>query len=307
MDAAAVVPIAATTRSGAIESVHHGLVVALGADGSVVLSAGDPSTQVYPRSSLKPLQAEAMLDAGLDVTPEQLAVACASHRGQPVHIETVRSLLASVGLTADRLQNTPDWPLDRAAADEVVRAGGARSSLLQNCSGKHAAMLATCVVNGWDVDSYLEPQHPLQVAIDGHIAARTGGVLHTGIDGCGAPTAAVTLEGVARAFAAVAATAGAVYEAMLARPDLVSGEGGDDTTMMRAVPGLMMKGGAEGVLVAALGDGRAVAIKVADGAARAGLPVLLDVLHRLDVDTGAVAPPAIMGHGRPVGETRSLL
>lgn len=307
MDPAAVAPIAVTTRSGAVESVHHGVVVALAADGSVVLSAGDPSTQVYPRSSLKPLQAEAMLAAGLDVTQEQLAIACASHRGQPVHLEVVRSLLASAGLAEDQLQNTPDRPLDPTAAADVIRAGGRASSLLQNCSGKHAAMLATCVVNGWDLDSYLDVSHPLQVAIDRHIAARTGGVLHSGIDGCGAPTAAVTLEGVARAFAAVATSAGDVFEAMTARPDLVSGEGGDDTALMRAVPGLVVKGGAEGVVVAALADGRAVAIKVADGAARAGLPVLLDVLDRLGVDTGPVAPPPILGHGRPVGETRSLL
>lgn len=307
MDAAAVAPIAATTRSGAIESVHHGVVVALDADGSVVLSAGEPSTTVYPRSSLKPLQAEGMLAVGLDVTPEQLAIACASHRGQPVHIDVVRSLLASVGLTAHRLQNTPDRPLDPAAAVDVIRAGGEPSPLLQNCSGKHAAMLATCAVNGWDLDSYLDPEHPLQVAIDRHIATRTGAVLHTGIDGCGAPTAAVTLESIARGFAAVATTAGDVYKAMTARPDLVSGDGGDDTALMRAVPGLMMKGGAEGVVVAALADGRAVAVKVADGAARAALPVLLDVLHRLGVETGNVAPPPILGHGRPVGEVRSLL
>lgn len=307
MDPSAVAPIAVTTRSGIVESVHHGVVVALDAGGSVVLAVGDPSTTVYPRSSLKPLQAEAMLDAGLDVTPVQLAVACASHRGQAIHIDTVRSLLASVGLTADDLQNTPDRPLDPEAARDLIRAGGEPSSLLQNCSGKHAAMLATCVVNGWDIGTYLEADHPLQVAIDGHVAARTGGVLHTGVDGCGAPTAAVTLEGIARAFAAVATAGGDVFRAMTARPELVSGEGGTDTTVMRAVPGLMIKGGAEGVVVAALADGRAVAIKVADGAARAGLPVVLDVLHLLGVDTGDVAPPPILGHGRPVGETRSLV
>lgn len=307
IDAAAVAPIAATTRNGAVESLHHGIVVALDDRGVVALSAGDPSAQVYPRSSLKPLQAEAMLAAGLEATPDQLAIACASHRGQPAHIDAVRSLLASAGLTVDHLQNTPDRPLDQAAADDVIRAGGGPSSLLQNCSGKHAAMLATCVTNGWDTATYLDTAHPLQLAIDRHIADRAGGVLHTGIDGCGAPTAAVTLEGIARAFAAVATSGGGVFAAMTDHPELVSGEGGDDTRLMRAVPGLMVKGGAEGVLVAALADGRAVAIKAADGAARVGMPVLLDVLHRLGIDAGAVAPPPILGHGRPVGVTRSLL
>lgn len=307
MDADAVAPIAVTTRSGAVESLHHGVVVALDADGSVVLTAGDPATQVYPRSSLKPLQAEAMLAAGLEATPEQLAVACASHRGQPIHLDAVRSLLDSVGLTVDRLGNTPDLPLATDRAHEVLRSGGHASSLYQNCSGKHAAMLATCVVNGWPLDSYLDVDHPLQVAIGRHIGARTGGVLHTGIDGCGAPTAAVTLEGVVRAFRTIATSSGEVFKAMTARPDLVSGEGGDDTMVMRAVPGLVMKGGAEGVVVAALADGRAVAVKVADGAARAALVALLDVLGRLGVDTGTVSAPPILGHGRPVGETRSLL
>ena len=204
-----------------VESVHHGVVVALSGVDAVAWRAGDPLIGQYPRSALKPLQAHAMLDAGLVVDDRELAVACASHNGEPVHVAVVRGLLASVGLDESALQNTPDWPVSRAAARDVVRAGGDRSPILENCSGKHAAMLATCVVNGWTRDDYLEVDHPLQRHIQAHVGTVTGGIEHTGIDGCGAPAAFVALPGVARAFQMLVTTGHRVATAMRRHPDLV--------------------------------------------------------------------------------------
>jgi L-asparaginase II len=307
VETGAVVPIAETTRSGVVESIHHGVIVAIAADGSVAWSAGDPETAVYPRSSLKPLQAQALIECGLDLPIDQLAVACASHGGEPIHIEAVRDLLASFGLAESDLANTPALPLSVGAATAVLRAGGGPTSLLQNCSGKHAAMLAACVVNGWPIDDYLEPDHPVQQAIDTYIDKAAGGVVHTGIDGCGAPTAMVPLVGLARAVRDLAMGDEPTYRAMTSRPELVDGAGRHDTDLMRLVPGLVAKGGAEAVYVVAHRDGPAVAIKVADGGERARLPVMLAALRSLGFDVDAVPVPPVLGHGRPVGEVRALI
>jgi L-asparaginase II len=303
----AVVPVAVTTRSGVVESVHFGAVVALAADGSSVWSVGDPTLAIYPRSALKPLQAQAMSESGLVAKPDELAVATGSHSGEARHIDAVLRLLGSAGLGEDALRNTPALPLGTAAAEDVLRAGGGPRPLLQNCSGKHAAMLATAVANGWDVGTYLDGEHPVQRLIDRYIDGAAGGVCHTGVDGCGAPTAMVTLAGLARAVRALAVGETAVYAAMRAHPDLVAGPGRDDTTLMFAVPGLITKGGAEGVHVAAHADGRAVALKIADGSGRARLPVMLAALRALGFDVTAVPVPPILGHGSPVGEVTALV
>lgn len=304
---ACIVPIAETTRSGVVESIHHGIVVALAADGSPASAAGDPETPVYPRSALKPLQAQAMVAAGLDVDVAGLAVACGSHNGEAIHLDAVRAILAGVGLEPSALANTPALPLGTAAAEDVLRSGGGPSPLLQNCSGQHAAMLATSIVNGWPTDGYLEFDHPVQRSIDAYVANAAGGVEHTGIDGCGAPTAMITLVGLARAVRSLAVDGERTYVAMTARPELVAGDDRDDTQLMRGVPGLVSKGGAEGIHVAAHPDGRAVALKIADGSGRARLPVMLAALRSLGFDVDGVAIAPILGHGRPVGEVRPLL
>jgi L-asparaginase II len=303
----AVVPVAETTRSGVVESIHFGAVVALDTDGMTLWSAGDPDTDVYPRSALKPLQAQAMSDAGFAAESDELAVAAASHSGEPMHLEVVLRILDRAGLDEGALRNTPALPLGTAAAADVLRAGGSARPLLQNCSGKHAAMLATSVANGWDVDSYLELDHPVQKLIDTYIAEEAGGVSHTGIDGCGAPTAMITLTGLAFAVRSLAIRQSTVYAAMRAHPELVAGERREDTLLMRAVPGLIAKGGAEGIHVAAHPDGRAVAVKVADGSERARVPVMVAALRSLGFDVDDVPVPLILGHGRPVGEVRSLV
>jgi L-asparaginase II len=314
-------PIAVVVRSGVVESVHHGHVVALAAaDGTggparVVAGLGDPDAVVLPRSSLKPLQAVAMLRAGLDLDGPGLALACASHNGERRHLEVVRAVLAGAGLAPQELRNTPDWPLDEAAARAWREAGRAREPLTQNCSGKHAAMLATCVAAGWDPRGYLDPGSPLQREVRATVEDLTGDpVAHVAVDGCGAPLLSCTLAGLARAFARIAAglpgtPEGRVAAAMRAHPDLVGGTGRDVTALMAGVPGLVAKDGAEGVYAAALPDGRATALKVLDGAGRPRPVVLVAALRVLRVEAAVleeVAAAPVLGHGVPVGAVEAV-
>ncbi|HZB43467.1 MAG TPA: asparaginase, partial [Ilumatobacter sp.] len=272
-------PVAITSRSGFDESVHFGAAVVVDDTGRIVWSVGDANVEVYPRSACKPMQADAMLRCGLSLDPEQLALACASHDGTPRHVDVVRSTLAAAGLDESALGNTPDLPLDAAAAEAILRQGGSSQPITMNCSGKHAAMVAACVVNGWAIDKYLAPDHPLQVAITDRIAELAGPVSHVGVDGCGAPAHVVALAGVARAYAELARTGGEVWSAMTRHPELVGGERRDVTRLMRAVPGLMAKGGAEGMYAAALPGGPAAAVKISDGAHRASGVVLAAALR----------------------------
>jgi len=312
----AFVPIAITTRSGYDESVHFGAVVGLAANGDVAFAIGDPNVTIYPRSSTKPLQAAAMVRNGLRLPAELLALVCGSHDGTPRHVEAARRILATAGLDERSLGNPADLPLDRATAEEVLRAGGTRTALQMNCSGKHAGMLATSVINGWPVDgSYLDPEHPLQMrvteTVDELAAERCS---HIGVDGCGLPAHVISLVGLARSYRAIAIAGednleGLIYTAMTAHPDMVGGDGRDVTKFMRHVPGLMAKDGAEGVYAAALPDGRAVALKVADGGNRARSSVMVAALRALGVETSVVEPLVtewVLGRGQHVGEVRAI-
>jgi L-asparaginase II len=285
-------------------------VVGLNADGSIAFAIGAVEEPMFPRSSVKPLQATAMLEAGWKPRDDaEIAVACASHSGEDVHIAVVRRILASAGLDVAALQNTPDLPLNEAAAHAVLRAGGGKDALHQNCSGKHAAMLATCVTNGWPIDSYRDPQHPLQQRIRSTIEQYAGeAVSAVAVDGCGAPLFAISLLSLARAFAAIAQSR--VADAMRAHPELVGGTGRDVTAVMRDVSGLVAKDGAEGVYAAALADGRVAAVKIGDGAGRARRPVLAWALEQLGVDATAterLRDVPVLGHGEPVGYVRNVL
>jgi L-asparaginase II len=304
----AFVPVAVADRSGFDESLHHGAVVVLGTGGEVVRAFGDPDLPIYPRSSNKPLQAQAMLDLGLDVDDEQLALACASHDGTDRHVAVVRRTLAAAGLGEEALGNTPSLPLQQAAMEALLAAGGHRAPILMNCSGKHAAMVATCRHRGWPVDGYLDADHPLQVAITDRIADLAGPVSHIGIDGCGAPAHVLTLRDLAIGFRTLAAMRGRVWRAMTDQPELVGGEERTVTRVMRAVPGAMAKDGAQGVFAIAHPDGWAAAIKIADGQERPVAVVLAAALSHLGIalDGAAIATP-IFGHGRPVGAIRSVL
>ena len=301
-------------RSGIVESEHRGVVVALDAAGSTVLAVGDVDAPVYPRSSLNPLQAAALVEHGLDLPAELLVLAAASHSGEPAHLDGVRRLLASAGLDESALQCPASLPLGVEARSEWLRRGGGEVPLVMNCSGLHAAMLATCVIRGWPVDTYLAADHPVQRAARATVEALTGEpVAAVSVDGCGTPLFAFSCTGLARAFAALATApagspAGQVAAAIRAYPALLGGTGRDVTRLIEAIPGLVAKDGAEGVYAAALPDGRAVALKILDGAERARPPVLLAALERLGVRAEGVedlALPPVLGGGAVVGAVRA--
>lgn len=307
--------LAEVVRSGFVEGLHRGALVALNPDGSVAFAAGDVRSPIFPRSSNKPLQAAGMVRLGLPLTGELLALAAASHSGEPFQLDAVRKALAVAGLDESVLRTPPDLPIDAVARADYLRAGGEPAPLAMNCSGKHAAMLVTAAVNDWPLDSYREPGHPLQLALRETVAELAGEpVAATGVDGCGAPLFAFSLTGLARAFAALAgAVPGSaehrVVEAMRAHPEFVAGTRRDVTKLIRAVPGLIAKEGAEGVLGLALADGTAVALKIDDGADRARPPVALAALRALGVATPELAEflaSPVLGGGEPVGEIRAI-
>ncbi len=301
-------PVAEVWRSGALESVHHGAVVALAADGSLAWAVGDPEVMIFPRSALKPLQAAAMVAAGLSLDDRLLAVVCASHDGRPEHVAAVREILAGAGLGDDDLDNTPALPLEVTAMRAIVRAGGGPASITHNCSGKHAGMLATAMQNGWPTRGYRDPDHPVQRLILDDLRAHAGAVSAVGVDGCGAPAPVLSLVGLAGAVRRLAVEGNQVQRAMSGHPEMVGGPTRDVTRLMQRVPGLLAKDGAEGVQVAALPDGRTVAVKVADGSGRARTPVTVAALRALGVEVEAddfVEP--VLGHGEPVGQVVSVV
>jgi L-asparaginase II len=290
--------------------VHHGSVVALDAKGSTLLAVGDVTGPIFPRSSSKPIQALAMLRAGLHLDGELLALATGSHSGEAFHLEGVRRILAGAGLTERDLQNTPDLPYGASEHDAWIAAGRAPTSLAQNCSGKHAAMLATCIAAGWDPTTYREPQHPLQQLIAATVADLSDEpAVAIGVDGCGAPVHAVSLTGLARAFSRIATAPEGTDEARLAAairayPQWLGGTGRDVTALIRGVPGLIAKDGAESVYAVGLADGRAVALKIADGGQRARPVVMAAAMRHLGVEgevLDEMADAPVLGHGQPVG------
>ena len=319
------VPVAEIVRNGFVEGHHYGSVVALDADADVVWSVGDVESPILPRSCNKPVQALGMVRAGLELPPDLLALACASHSGEPFHIDGVRRILASAGLSESDLQTPPDYPLDDAAREQVIREGDVKTPILMNCSGKHAAMLATCVVNGWPTDSYRDASHPLQQSLATAFAELTGAPLAaTAVDGCGAPLFAASLLGLARAFRLlVLGLDGAgspdpacarITEAIRAHPAYVSGTSRDERVLLTAIPGAIGKAGAECCYVVALPDGRAFALKADDGAARVR-PVLMaaalgrsGVLEDDGIDVEAVRRTGVFeltGGDQVVGEIRA--
>ncbi len=312
--------LAEVTRSGFTEGYHRGSVIVLDAAGAPVAAAGDVAGAIFPRSSNKPMQAVGMLRHGLTLAdPGDLALASASHSGEPFHVERVRKMLAGAGLTEADLRCPPDLPLSAAARAEVLAAGGGPAAVTMNCSGKHSGMLLTCVANGWSIADYYEPAHPLQERLAAVVAELAGEpIAAVGVDGCGAPVLAFSLVALARAFqrlvdAAPGTPERAVADAMRGYPELVSGSGADDARLMRGLPGVLAKGGAEGVLAVALPGVGAVAVKIDDGAKRARLPVLASALHRLGVvapiltELAGTADGVVqLGRGRPVGTVRSV-
>ncbi|GAA4365240.1 asparaginase [Actinomadura verrucosospora] len=304
-------------RSGFVESRHRGAAIGLAADGGVAFRAGETGAPIFPRSANKPMQAVAMLRAGLELGGELLALAAGSHSGEDFHVEGVEKVLAGAGLGAADLRCPESWPLDPATQQEVARTGGGASRLRMNCSGKHAAMLATCVTTGWPADSYLDPDHPLQQAVREVVEELAGEpATAVGVDGCGAPLFAVSIAGVARAFRALVLAEPGTHErrvadAMRTHPQWTSGTRREERQLMNAVPGLLVKCGAEGVDAFAFADGRAGVVKIDDGAMRARTPVTVALLRALGVHDGAdrvaldeLATVEVRGGDRVVGAIR---
>lgn len=294
-------------RSGTVESTHLVDVAVVDRRGAVVARAGDPAVPAAFRSSAKPIQARVAREAGwMPRDDRALAIACASHNGEPAHVEAARAILSAAGLDDGALLCPPEVPFDppsALAATTVER-------IYHNCSGKHASMLATCVAAGWPLVDYRAPDHPLQRLVRDDVAARTGIDDPPSLtDGCGVPTFVAPLHALARAFASIDDD-GPEAKAMRAHPFLVGGTGRFDTDLMTTVPHALSKAGAEGLGCVAIGD-VAIAVKVRDGTARARPPALVHVLRALgEIDDDAVAAlaphaaPPVLGGGEPVGVLR---
>ena len=296
--------LATVTRSGMAESLHLGHLIVLNADGSTYLSKGSPDLPIFPRSAVKSLQASAMLKAGLSVSDEELAIICASHSGAQSHIDLVIKMLEKRDIPISALKNAIDKPLGEK--EKITWGEKAASQLAQNCSGKHAGMLITCQQNGWEMANYLDLNHPLQIAIKNEIEELAGEkVFASTFDGCGAPLFAISLTGLARSISNLVNSNEAVQKqittACTTYPELVAGEGRLTTRMMRAVPGLFMKEGAEGIEVCALSDGRVIAIKIIDGSWRPVASIIMEIFKRW----GVAMPDEsvkIYGGGSVIGE-----
>ncbi|MFC9927817.1 asparaginase [Streptomyces sp. NPDC127190] len=315
-DGAAAPPVLAeVVRSGFVEGRHRGSLVLLAVDGSVELALGDVTSPVFPRSANKPMQAAGVLRAGLELAGPRLALAAASHSGEPFHRDLVRTMLQEHGLSPQQLRCPPALPLDQEEQEAYLAAGGRRDPVAMNCSGKHTAMLAAAALRNWPLDSYLDPDHPVQRLIRTVLEAAAGETAAAvGTDGCGAPLWAISLTGLARAYRAFAlADPGTperrVADAMRAHPEYVAGTRRHDTWLMREIPGVLSKVGAEAVQALALPEGRALALKIEDGGARALGPVVSHALRRIGVTAPVldrVGRLPLLGGGREVGEIRPV-
>lgn len=314
------VELAVIERSGFIESRHLGSALVMAGDGSVVTELGDIRTPVFARSTLKPFQALASMQSGVPLRGTQVALACASHTGSLDHMDVVEGMLGGAGLRESDLLCPPEWPMDENARGWLVRAGHGKRRLAYNCSGKHAAFLWACVENGWDRRSYLEPNHPLQQRVRATIEEYAEELIaHLGIDGCGAPVAALSLHGLARAYSRLArspgdqganARAATIATSMLDYPWAVQGRDQPNTIVMEEL-GVLAKVGAEGLVVLATPQGATAAVKILDGNVRATTLVALTMLAAADaVDVAQVARvlervvEPVMGGGRQVGRIR---
>ena len=302
----------ATIRRGtALETVIRGHVAVVDSVGNVLGHAGAPETVTTLRSCVKPIQALPLVREAavhLDISDADVAIACASHGGEPVHVEVVRGLLRRVGLDEGALSCGPQLPMDASAAEALLATGGQAARVTNNCSGKHAGMLAVCVVRDWPITGYADFDHPLQAeirAIMGGLCDVDLGASPVGVDGCGLPTHGLPLRALARMFAAAGAAPGfrRCQESMAAHPHLVAGRGRFDTALL-AVAGqaVTVKGGAAGVWVAVRRpDGPALAIKLEGGGEQMAISVVaLAALGRLGwLSRSELADPRLAGFARP--------
>ena len=294
-------------RNEMVESIHAGHLLIVGSDGNSILELGDLDSPIYPRSAVKSIQASAMVRAGLKVSPKELALICASHAGSSEHLATARSILSGAGLDEAALKNTPDKPL--GVSERAAWGDKAPSSLAANCSGKHAGMVATCKVKGWDISSYKENTHPLQQAIKSEFELLSGELISkVGVDGCGAPLFAISLNGLARAIRNLILSNDPVHQEVVnacrTNPIMVSGVGRLPTILMERVDGLFVKDGAEGVMVIGNRSGEVIVWKMSDGSQRGAMTLALASLSHLGIKL-EIERETVLGGGEVVGEIRT--
>ncbi|TPM37513.1 asparaginase [Mesorhizobium sp. B2-3-4] len=287
-------------RGAIVESAHRGAVAVFDADGKPVLEIGDTSRPVFPRSAVKAIQALPLVETGAadayGFGNRELALACASHSGEPAHVELARSMLARAGLDGSALECGTHWPSDHDAEIALARTGGSPNALHNNCSGKHSGFLCTCVHSGIEHRGYVKAGHALQEMVRDAMQSVTGavhGADERATDGCSIPTYAVPLKSFALGFARMVTTNGfgperakaakRLLSACMAEPFFVAGTGRADLLLMQAAPGrIFAKGGAEGVHCAAIPElGLGIAVKCDDGAGRAGDAIAAAVLAKL--------------------------
>ena len=299
--------LAEYVRDGVVESTHRGYLLVLNSDGSIHRQLGDVDALVFPRSTIKSIQASAMVRHGLDLEPRLLALSASSHSGAQMHLDGVREILKLAGLDESALQCSVDRPLGEAEKKEWGDRDPSRITM--NCSGKHAAMLLTCVKNGWPIENYLDPAHPLQMACKAELEALAGeSITLTSTDGCGAPLFLLTVAGLARSIRAITISMDPIHQSVIdacrTHPLMVAGVGRLTTEMMQNVPGLFMKDGAEAVEVASLADGRTFVFKVSDGALRPFRTLTHACLKSFGVDS-PFEPEKVMGGPRVIGTIRA--
>lgn len=326
------VPLAEIHRGGILESLHQGVAVVADAEGRILLSWGDPSFVTFPRSSLKPFQAIPLVETGAadaaGLTEEHLALACASHGAEDFQVALVRGWLDRLGLSESALVCGPDMPRAQADQAAVWRAGGDRSRVFHNCSGKHCGFLTLARHIGAPVAGYDDPAHPAQrlyLEAFSELLGADAAALPRGVDGCGLPALALPMNRMAKAAARWAAAKVAtearrsairrLQSAIRAFPDHLSGRGSATGRIVRATQGrVLLKGGAEGYVVGFVPDrGLGIAVKLADGAARAKMGVFAAILGRLGLVEAADRLAADIegeirdSNGRPVGGIRVTL
>lgn len=277
--------VAHLVRDGRVESAHRGIGVVVDPSGKTLISVGDASALVYPRSTLKPVQTYAVLKLGTPLTPLEIALATASHQGTKAHRDGVANMLANHQLSVGLLQCPPDWPMSEEAKLAMFTSGEDQpSTLAMNCSGKHAGFLAACQHAGWDLESYLSVSHPLQQHIMSTVKTLAGeDIAHTTPDGCGAPLHLISLAGLARAVAKVTSgtspESAALLDAVAEYPWAIAGHGHPNTRVISELGGLA-KIGAEGLVVIAAPGGITAAVKIIDGSMRATTPLALTLLKQ---------------------------
>lgn len=302
-------PLAAIVRDGLNESFHHGVAVLVDPQGKVLAQSGDIEALIYPRSALKPLQAFTLYRLGLRLPEKQTVMSMASHYSTEVQVSQVRAMLEGAKVSESELGCPAALPWNPEAKAKVTAA----KPVYHNCSGKHSGFLAACAHMGWDRDSYLAMEHPLQVAIKELIEEFSGETVRkTTIDGCGAPLHALSTLGLAKSISKFSLQGGVLVDAALANPSLIGDVTTPDAAFLRA--GLFSKLGAEGVFTVATESGYAVAIKIGDGSLRAAGLIALELLWREGLVSqeqhDQIAKDCrveVLGGGQSVGELRVLI